>query len=453
MGVGLPTALVVEDDADSRDILVELVRREGFRVEGAGTLAAARLAIEREPADLLLLDMRLPDGNGSDLLSGDEEVAGDVIVVTGHASAESALAALHSGAVDYVVKPIDVQRLRTVLRHVRRQIELRREVGALRGTLRSLGHFGEMVGVSSSMQRVYSLIGRIAATDASVLITGQTGTGKELAARTIHKFSRRRGGPFLALNCGAVPANLIESELFGHERGAFSGATRRHSGYFERAQGGTLLLDEITETPPELQVKLLRALETGTITRVGGEREVPLDVRTLSATNRTPSSAVRDGRLREDLLYRLRVFQVDMPPLSDREGDIDLLSRHFLAELAVSEGAQKQLAAEAAQRLAVYQWPGNVRELKNVLYSAFVLAGDVIEVDCLPVELREYSAAPLASGPLGIHVGMSVAAAEKRLIQATLDAVEGNREEAASMLGVSVKTLYNRLRDYRSEDS
>ena len=237
----MPTALVVEDDRDSRDILIELVRDEGFRVEGAATLAEARLAIERESADLLLLDMRLPDGDGSDLLSTEEDVAGDVIVVTGHASAESALAALKSGAVDYVVKPIDLQRLRTVLRHVRRQIELRREVGSLRGTLRSLGYFGEMVGVSSSMQRVYSLIGRVAPTDASVLITGQTGTGKELAARTIHSFSRRRGGPFLALNCGAVPANLIESELFGHKRGAFSGANRRHNGYFRARQGWHLV--------------------------------------------------------------------------------------------------------------------------------------------------------------------------------------------------------------------
>ncbi len=371
----MPTALVVEDDADSRDILIELVRHEGFRVEGAATLAEARLAIERKRADLLLLDMRLPDGKGSDLLASDGGVAGDVIVVTGHASAESALAALQSGAVDYLVKPIDVQRLRTVLRHVHRQIELRREVGALRGTLRSLGHFGEMIGISASMQRVYSLIGRVAPTDASVLITGQTGTGKELAARTIHAFSRRRSGPFLVLNCGAVPANLIESELFGHERGAFSGATRRHIGYFERAQGGTLLLDEITETPADLQVKLLRALESGTITRVGGESEVRLDIRTLAATNRTLSSAVRDHKLREDLLYRLRVFQVDMPPLNERGGDIELLSRHFLDELAASEGIHKNLTAGAVRQLAEHDWPGNVRELKNVLYSAFVLGG------------------------------------------------------------------------------
>ena len=448
----MPTALVVEDDADSRDLLVELVRHEGFRVEGAATLAEARMAIEQEPSDLLLLDMRLPDGTGSDLLASDGKQAGDVIVVTGHASAESALAALQSGAVDYLVKPIDVQRLRTVLRHVRRQIELRREVGALRGTLRSLGHFGEMVGVSASMQRVYSLIGRVAPTDASVLITGQTGTGKELAARTIHAFSQRRSGPFLALNCGAVPANLIESELFGHERGAFSGATRRHIGYFERAQGGTLLLDEITETPADLQVKLLRALESGAITRVGGEQEIALDLRMLAATNRTPSSAVRDHKLREDLLYRLRVFHVDMPPLREREGDIELLSRHFLDELAAREGVEKHLAAGAVRQLANHHWPGNVRELKNVLYSAFVLAGDVIEVDCLPEDLRQPAAdAPAGPEPLGIHVGMSVAAVEKRLIQATLEAVEGNRLEAAELLGVSVKTLYNRLRDYRSD--
>ena len=343
--------------------------------------------------------------------------------------------------------------MRTVLRHVRRQIELRREVGALRGTLRSLGHFGEMVGISASMQRVYSLIGRVAPTNASVLITGQTGTGKELAARTIHAFSRRRNGPFLALNCGAVPANLIESELFGHERGAFSGAARRHIGYFERAQGGTLLLDEITETPAELQVKLLRALESGAITRVGGEREIALDMRTLAATNRTPSSAVRDNKLREDLLYRLRVFHVDMPPLSERGGDIELLSRHFLEELAVSEGVRKRLSAAVVRRLAEHDWPGNVRELKNVLYSAFVLAGDAIEVDCLPADLRRpVGGSANVSESLGIHVGMSVAAVEKRLIQATLAAVGENREAAAEMLGVSVKTLYNRLRDYRSDD-
>lgn len=445
----MPTALVVEDSEDSRDLLMEVVGSEGFAAHGVGSLAAARASLAESAPDLLLLDVKLPDGPGTALLAEGGGFDGDVIVVTGHASEESALEALRSGATDYLVKPIDVQRLRTVLRHLERRQRLEREVGKLRTELRSLGHFGGLVGISEAMQRAYDRLGRVAPTDASVLITGETGTGKELAARTLHDLGPRREGPFVAVNCGAIPASLMESELFGHEKGAFSGADRRHAGYFERASGGTIFLDEITEMPLELQVKLLRVLELGRLTRVGGEAEIEIDVRTVAATNRSPAEAVEKGRLREDLLYRLRVLQVDLPPLRERPGDVSLLAAHFMSEIDREEGSTKVLSDAAIRVLSTYSWPGNVRELKNVVYSAHVLADETIDPEHLPEELRAGPGPATQSGNVPVFVGMTVAEAERALLRATLASVEGNRKQAADILGVSLKTLYNRLREYR----
>jgi transcriptional regulator with PAS, ATPase and Fis domain len=282
-----------------------------------------------------------------------------------------------------------------------------------------------------------------------VLLTGETGTGKELAAETIHRLSRRRAEPFVAVNCGAVSASLIESELFGHERGSFTGADRAHKGVFERAHRGTLFLDEVTEMPVELQVRLLRVLETSSLTRVGGAEALKVDVRVIAATNRSAEEAVSAGRLREDLLYRLNVFPVVLPPLREREGDVELLARHFLAEFNGAEGRDLQLTRAALARLRAHAWPGNVRELRNVVQRAVIVAEDAIDADHLPLRAGAAPEPPLA-GPqaLVIAPGTKVAEAERRLILATLAQCEQDKKKAAEALGISLKTLYNRLNEY-----
>jgi DNA-binding NtrC family response regulator len=266
-------------------------------------------------------------------------------------------------------------------------------------------------------------------------------------AETLHALSRRRKGPFLPLNCGAISPNLIESELFGHERGSFTGAERTHKGYFERAAGGTIFLDEITEMPFELQVKLLRVLETAAVIRIGGERPLPVDVRVIAATNRPPEEALAQGKLREDLLYRLKVFPLHLPPLRERGDDVELLSEHFLELLNTAEGVAKVFSRAALQRLRAHGWPGNVRELKNLIHHAFILADDEIGVDCLPGIGGE----DLQSGTsLHVRVGISLSEADRRLILATLNECGGDKRRAATVLGISLKTLYNRLKVYQA---
>jgi DNA-binding NtrC family response regulator len=303
------------------------------------------------------------------------------------------------------------------------------------------------------MLRVYDLIGRVAPTAATVLLTGESGTGKEVAAHTLHQLSRRREDPFFPLNCGAVSPSLIESELFGHERGSFTGAERLHKGYFERAHGGTLFLDEITEMPIELQVKLLRVLETGVVMRIGGERPVEVDVRVIAATNRDPEQAVTSGKLREDLLYRLRVFPVHLPPLRDRGDDIEVLAHHFLQELNRAEATGKTWTPGALKRLRRHDWPGNVRELKNLVHHAYILADDEILHECVPLGPEEPMVLPQQdpsqAGDLHLRIGVTIAEADRRLILSTLDRFGGDKKKAAEVLGVSVKTVYNRLNQYR----
>jgi len=444
-------ALVVDDDADTRSSLAELVGSEGFLVRTAGGLAEAQKVLEEESPDLVLVDLVLPDGIGLELLSPLESSSpgGVMVVITGHATVDTAVEALRRGASDYLTKPIDITRLKAILANVARTRDLELEIGALRTQLRKLGHFGALVGSSTPMQRVYELLGRVSPTEASVLITGETGTGKDVTASTVHQLSRRRRGPFLALNCGAVSPNLIESELFGHERGSFTGADRAHRGYFERATQGTLFLDEIAEMPMELQVKLLRVLETGHVTRIGGERTIPVDVRVIAATNRRPEDAVAGGKLREDLLYRLRVLQIQLPPLRDRVEDLELLASHFLEELNRSERTNKWFTRQAIQRMQGYSWPGNVRELKNVVHGAFILADDDIGTDALSGDITGESTQGLA---VEIRVGSSVAEAERRLLLATLHECRGDKKRTAEILGVSLKTLYNRLSAYKALD-
>ena len=299
----MPQALIVDDEPTSVSAMAELVEKEGFTTTTAGTLAEAKNRLSQERPDVILVDLMLPDGNGLALLEEmDPSRRAEVILISGHATVDSAISALRVGVLDYLTKPVDVRRLKAVLANVSRTLAFKEEVGSLREELRQLGHFGRLIGNSTPMQRVYDLVTRVAPTDATVLLVGESGTGKEEVAATIHELGRRKKLPFLPLNCGAVPPNLIESELFGHEKGSFTGATQMHRGYFERASKGTLFLDEVTEMPIELQVKLLRVLETGMVTRIGGERSIGVDVRVIAATNRDPDEAVAEKKLREEVL-------------------------------------------------------------------------------------------------------------------------------------------------------
>jgi DNA-binding NtrC family response regulator len=307
---------------------------------------------------------------------------------------------------------------------------------------------GLVRGSSPAMQRVYEMIDRVAPTDASVLIVGESGSGKELVAHTIHQGSNRRRGPFVAVNCGAIPASLVEAELFGHEKGAFTGAGRTHRGYFERAAGGTLFLDEITEMSPDAQVRLLRVLESGSFWRVGGDTELRAQVRMIAATNRDVGSAVTEGRLREDLMYRLAVFPISLPPLRSRGADVELLAHHFLALFNEEAGTSKTLSRRSLDVLRIHPWPGNVRELKNCVHRAFILADEAVELDHM---LPTAPAAADDPGRLSFALGTPLAAMEKRTILATLVHCRGNKRRAAQVLGVSLKTLYNRLNEYATE--
>jgi DNA-binding NtrC family response regulator len=443
---GVARALLVEDDATQLEALERLLEREGFVVRTASSLAVARDHLARDSFDVLLADLRLGDGTALELLPDLEDRTIDLILVTGKATVESAVEAFRGGAVDYITKPVDVPHLRKLLANARRAARLRDQVGALRNDLRQLGRFHRLVGSSAPMQAVYDQILKVAPTNATVLISGPTGTGKELVAQAIHELSRRADGPFLPLNCGAVSPTLIESELFGHERGSFTGAAKQHIGFFERADGGTLFLDEITEMPLELQVKLLRTLENHEVRRIGGDGSIAVDVRLIAATNRDVHEAVAEGNLRQDLLYRLLVFPIDLPPLRSRDDDVRLLANHFLAELNRKHDTSKELTRAALERLRLYDWPGNVRELQNAIQRAYIEATHDIDADSLPL------AAPAAPaddpGGLGIRVGMSQAQAERILTLATLDHYP-TKKEAAEALGISLKTLYNRLNTYK----
>jgi DNA-binding NtrC family response regulator len=444
------SVLIVEDDEDFRASVAALLRRAGYAPREAGTLARAREALADAAADVVLLDLGLPDGDGLDLLTDDE--IGDqteFVVMTGDTAVESAIAALREGALDYLPKPVDRTRLQAILTNVARTRGLKDELDSLRGELRGLGRFGPMVGRSKAMQQVYDLIGRVAPTESTVFVTGESGTGKELVAETVHRLSRRKEGPFLALNCGAMTESLVESELFGHEKGSFTGADKRRRGYFEEASGGTLFLDEITEMPVELQVRLLRVLETGEITRVGATSPVPVDVRIVTASNRDPKEAVGDGSLREDLLYRLNVFPVHLPPLRERDDDLELLAEFFLEGVNAREGTSKHLGASARRRLHELTWPGNVRELKNVIERAAILADGEIGPENLP-EPEPGAAGRGSDSTLSVRIGASIADVERRLILATLHELDGDKKRAAKILGISLKTLYNRLNVYEA---
>lgn len=446
----MPHALIVDDDSDTRDWLSEVAQQEGFTVAAADTLRSARAQLVRQQPDVLITDLELPDGNGIELVGDLDRVAEtEIIVVTGHATIDSAVEALRVGATDYLTKPIEVERLTNMLRRQPRTVDLKHEIGELRDELRKAGRFGHLYGASPSMQALYDKMARVAPTSATVLLIGDSGTGKELAARTIHDLSKRKRAPFLAINCGAISPQLIESELFGHEKGSFTGADRQHKGFFERANGGTILLDEITEMSLALQVKLLRVLETGTFVRVGTTQPIATDVRIIAATNKQPGKAVAEGKFREDLYHRLNVFPIQLPPLRERGSDLEMLAEHFLDELNLTERTTKRFSPRAISSLYEHSWPGNVRELKNYVQRAYILADAIIEDGAQP---DATSLSPEEEDVITVRIGTPLDEIEERVTMATLARCGNVKKRAAETLGISLKTLYNRLEGYAQRE-
>ena len=458
--------LVVDDDIDAAESLAARIAAAGHSVAQARGLQEARRHLAMQAADLVLLGTRLPDGPAHTLFD-DAELLGraEVVVVAGDVDGEAARQALRRGATTCLAVPVAPAALLSVLaRKALPAAAVRGDADAAAWTREweRSGSFGGLRGRTAAMQRLHRQIARVAATSVSVLVHGESGTGKEVVAQAVHALSRRRRQPLLAVNCGAVSPTLIESEIFGHEKGSFTGAERQHQGFFERAHGGTLFLDEVTEMSPALQVKLLRVLETGRFMRVGSTQALETDVRVIAATNRPPRQAIAEGKLREDLYYRLAVFPIALPPLRDRADDVPLLAEHFLREIAQREGTPRRFTAAALRRLAAHRWPGNVRELRNVVQRAYVMAdGDSIDEEWLPGGGGDEAWASFdpvgaedpdeARGPeLRLAIGTSLADAERRLTLATLRHCGDRREAAAATLGISPKTLANRLKDYAS---
>jgi len=450
--------LVVEDEPRVRDSLVELVEELGYVAFAAGSVADARDALSRAAPDVCITDLGLPDGSGLDVVRAAKAARPDcaVLVLTGKGSILAAVEAMRAGAHDFLLKPLKPALLASSLA---RLAEHWAPHPAARPEPAAPGRLGEMVGRSPAMREVFRLIARVAGSEAPVMITGESGTGKEVAARTVHALSRRAKGPFVAVNCGAISPHLVESELFGHEKGSFTGAERRRAGTFEMAHGGTLFLDEVTEMPPDLQVKFLRVLDTRAFRRVGGNEELDVDVRLVASSNRDLAEAVKNGSFRSDLFYRLNVFPLWMPPLRLRKEDIPALASHFLSQVEEKERRGFTALSDGALNvLGRYDWPGNVRELKNAVHRAYVLS----DPPTVPPEVVEaVLGAPHAAGPapaaganedawpsVPVRVGEKLEAVERKLLIATLQAVNGDRRTAAEILGISLKTVYNRLKQY-----
>jgi len=495
--------LIVDDEAPIREGLKELLNGWGYDTRSASDSKTALEIAETFSPQLILSDLMMPGLSGLELMAQIREQSPNVafILLTGHGTIENAMQAMREGAHDYLTKPVDLDRLRVVIERALEIVRDRDELVRLTNDLADRGQFGRLVGSSPAMRKVYRLVQQAAPSRASVLLTGESGTGKEVVARTIHEMSPRRNRPFVAVNCAAIPETLLESEILGHEKGSFTGATSARAGCFEQANGGTLLLDEIGEMPPELQAKLLRVLEERTLRRVGGRQEFPVDVRVLSSTNVNIETALREGKFREDLFYRLNVFTIALPSLRERPEDIGLLMQHFVAEFADSyDKTIRGITPAALARMRQHDWPGNVRELRNVVERAVVVAHrDIIDVDDLPpfgpsssrlpvaaeesaradtlatidwgvARDRGYdaphlngdvssiattggpAAATSANGSVTLPVGTTVEEAERVLIFETLKMTNQNKTRAAEVLGISTKTLHNKLKLYRRSD-
>ena len=462
--------ILIADDEDSlRWVLEKGFRGAGYQVTAVKDGTAAFAQIETGPFDLILLDVRMPGMDGLTLLKRTRELRPDaqIVIMTAHGTMETAIQAMQQGAYDYLAKPFDLDEALLLAERAMTAQRLTQEVSSLRTGLKEVWEFGALVGRHPTMQEVYKAIGRIAASDVSVLLRGESGTGKEVVARALHHYSRRAGRPFVGISAAAIPATLLESELFGHEKGAFTDAKDRRLGKLELAHGGTVFFDEIGDMPAELQVKLLRALQERSFERVGGHELIRMDVRVLAATHRDLEGMMREGRFREDLFYRLNVVMLSLPSLRERRGDIPLLVEHMLAKYAESLG-ERVIAADALDRLVGYAWPGNVRELENVIQRAMVMASaGVILPEHLPIgpvsaavvgtdasleEIIEKKMHECVRGLRGhtsanLH-GLMVGLVEKPLLRAVMRETKGNQVRAAQLLGINRNTLRKKLKEH-----
>ena len=448
--------LIVEDEENERSGLAELISAWGYRTETAKDgLEGLEKAATWFPG-IVVTDFKMPRMDGMELLQrlADQPQPVAVVLLTAQGSIDVAVDAMKAGAYDFIQKPVDPARLKQILQNAARQRGTSLELEATRRKLRDTGLFGEMVGGSKAMQEIFHLIEMVAPSTASVLITGESGTGKEMVARTIHEMSPRKGKPFVAINCSAIPETLIESEIFGHEKGAFTGALERRAGCFELAEEGTLLLDEIGEMPIATQAKLLRVLEDRKLRRLGSKVETPVDVRVLAATNKVPEEAVSKGELRGDLYYRLNVFNIHMPPLREHKEDLPKLVEALLADMNNKHGRDVAGVSDSVMQVFnSYHWPGNVRELRNSLERAVIVCeASIIEPRHLPPNFGSGGIKMAAGDGEGVRleVGTTVEEAEKMLILKTLAATNNNKTRAAEILGISLKTLHNKLKEYGS---
>lgn len=432
----MPNVLLVDDDETFTSATRDIIELLGHQVETAQTVAGAKQALASRGWDILLLDVMLPDGSGFEVLDDINSHVSlkKIVIITGHDSVKSIVKSILGPNISYLTKPIDIEQIRHIL-------DIKEE-----GDDDPVRRFGVLMGESAPMQALYGMIEKVGTTNANVLIQGESGAGKELVAQAIHNASSY-SGPFIAANCGAMSRELIGSELFGHEKGAFTGAVSRKPGLFEQADGGTLFLDEITEMPLEMQPNLLRVLETGRVTRIGGTKEITVNCRVISATNRTQQQLAEEQCLREDIYYRLAVFPLQVPPLRERKEDIALLCEVFLAQLNDEHGTDYQLRPEDIDALKRYDWPGNVRELRHLVHRAFILTDAGSQYLTIPEQIESPFSGNRTSKP-GLQAGLSIEDVERELIKLTLASVDGDKPKAAEMLGISLKTLYNRLKQY-----
>lgn len=445
--------LVVDDEPKMQRVLEIMLKRMGLEVTCASNGNQALEVLETETIDLIMSDLRMPGMSGIELMQAVRNLGNDVpvIIMTAYGSIDSAIEAMKLGASDYIVRPFEIDALEIIVRRILTNRQMHQQNNFLRGEVEK--GWGEFIGSSSAMQTIYDLILRVAPSKTTVLVTGETGTGKELAARAIHRASTRKDALFVPINCAAIPADILESELFGYEKGAFTGANKTRIGKFEMADGGTLFLDELTEMPLALQAKLLRVLQENVIERLGANRNIPIDIRIIAATNIDPKQAVIEGKLREDLYYRINVFNIELPPLRQRKEDVPALALNFLNK----QGNKQGISQSALNCLQKYSWPGNVRELQNVIERANVLSyGETIELDHLPTEMMESFTTVKAVEVTEFHSLALIAAVEKLeadLIQEALRQCEGNKSKASRRLEISERSLWYKLKKYNLECS
>ncbi|MBW3570111.1 MAG: sigma-54 dependent transcriptional regulator [Gemmatimonadetes bacterium] len=438
--------LVADDEKHIAEGLQMLLADEGYEVDTATDGNAAWKLAQSGGYGVVLADLRMPEVDGLELFSRMRKagIASEMIIITGEGSVESAKEAMRQGAYDYLEKPLKIDRLKELIPKALEKFQVKQANRQLEERLSNLTRFGDLIGQSDEMKSIYGMIEAAAPTGASILIVGESGTGKELVARAIHDKSNRAKGPFVAINCAAFPREILENELFGHEKGAFTGAINEKQGCFELADGGTLFLDEVAEMEPDIQVKFLRALEQRSFRRLGGKKEINVDIRVVSATNKQINKAIDEGKLREDLFHRLAVIPLFLPPLRDRRGDVRLLAESFLRRFAEENGKKhlKSFTPEALEFINAYRWPGNVRELKNALERAVIFArGDAITL----TDLRAHELIMSEDREIRIPVGTSLQQVERTLVLKTFSFAEGDHHRAATMLGIEEEELRNRL--------